>query len=100
MYTVPLVPFSTARTSSGALLQALGRALAYLRSVLVALRHRREVMQLCTWDDRMIEDVGLTRSELVGALQVPLTRDPSQVLAAGNVRRPVSAVPTAHHPAP
>lgn len=91
MTILPLISFSAARTPSGALLHALDRAVAHARSVAVALRHRRELMQLCAWDDRLLADVGLTRSELVGALQVPLSRDPSQVLSARNVRRRASA---------
>lgn len=91
MISIPMIPLSAARTPSSPFPRALGRALAHTRSVALALRHRREVMQLCAWDDRQLEDIGLTRSDVVGALQAPLTRDPSQVLAARSVRRRAGA---------
>ena len=45
-----------------------------------ALRDRREVKRLTELDDRALHDIGLTRSDIKGALAEPLLHDPSQVL--------------------
>jgi uncharacterized protein YjiS (DUF1127 family) len=45
-----------------------------------ALRHRREIKHLAEFDDRMLKDIGLTRSDVSSALSEPLTRNPSWVL--------------------
>ena len=45
-----------------------------------ALKHRREVKHLAEFDDRMLKDIGLTRSDVSGALAEPFTRNPSWVL--------------------
>ena len=46
-----------------------------------ALRHRREVWQLTEFDERALHDIGLSRSDVVGALAEPLKSDPSVILA-------------------
>lgn len=46
-----------------------------------ALRHRREVWQLTEFDERALHDIGLSRSDVVGALAEPLKIDPSVILA-------------------
>lgn len=45
-----------------------------------ALRHRREIMHLAEFDDRMLKDIGLVRSDVDGALSESLFRNPSTVL--------------------
>src|SRR5829696_5726879 len=70
------VPYATGVKRAGA--AALGHAKAFA----VALSHRRAVKRLCAWDDRKLKDIGLTRSDVVGALSEPLSRDPSAALAA------------------
>jgi uncharacterized protein YjiS (DUF1127 family) len=45
-----------------------------------ALRHRREIKHLAEFDDRMLRDIGLTRSDVSSALSEPLLRNPSWVL--------------------
>jgi uncharacterized protein YjiS (DUF1127 family) len=37
-------------------------------------RHRQEIRQLAEFDDRMLSDIGLTRSEVMGALAEPFLR--------------------------
>jgi len=75
--------FSSMTFSGTAALELLGRALTNL---FVALKHRREVRHLAELDDRMLADIGLTRSDVTGALGEPLTRNPSWVLVR-NVKR-------------
>ena len=47
-------------------------------------RHRREVRQLAEFDDQMLKDIGLTRSEVEGALAEPFYRDRAVVLVRWN----------------
>ena len=46
-----------------------------------AWRHRHDAAALAGFDDRMLADIGLTRSDLNDALAEPLWRDPTSVLA-------------------
>ena len=48
---------------------------AALGSVVTRWRHRREIRNLAEFDDRMLSDLGLTRSEVEGALAEPFFRD-------------------------
>jgi uncharacterized protein YjiS (DUF1127 family) len=57
------------------------RALPPVKAILRGLSNRRAVNQLLTCDDRMLKDIGLTRSEVAGVLGVPLFHDPSVLLA-------------------
>ena len=43
-------------------------------------RHRREIRNLAEFDDRMLSDIGLTRSDVSSALAEPLHLNPSWVL--------------------
>ncbi|HEX2137374.1 MAG TPA: DUF1127 domain-containing protein [Microvirga sp.] len=52
-----------------------------------ALRDRREVKRLTELDDRALHDIGLTRSDVDGALSSPLLRSPSLVLVEAAERR-------------
>jgi len=45
-----------------------------------ALRHRREIRNLAEFDDRMLKDIGLVRSDVESALAEPLHHNPSWVL--------------------
>ncbi|NIX76682.1 DUF1127 domain-containing protein [Microvirga terricola] len=63
---------------------SVARAVA---SLVRALKHRREVMHLAEFDDRMLKDIGLTRADVEGALAEPLVRNPSSVLVRCAARR-------------
>jgi uncharacterized protein YjiS (DUF1127 family) len=52
-----------------------------------ALKHRAEVRQLADFDDRMLKDIGLTRSEVSGALQESIFENPSVLLVRSFERR-------------
>ena len=52
-----------------------------------ALIARRQVMTLLEADDRMLADIGLTRSDVIGSLQVPADADPSHHLIQARAER-------------
>lgn len=56
------------------------RATAVLAALRIARAHRREVTDVLRLDDRMLRDIGLTRSDVLNALAVPPSVDPSAVL--------------------
>ena len=59
---------------------ALGQFVGSLTNLAKALRHRGEIRHLAEFDDRMLKDIGLTRSDVSCALSEPLLRNPSWVL--------------------
>ena len=89
-----LAPFgilSTVLVGARALAEAAGR-------VARAFANRGAVHRLAHLDDRALRDIGLTRSDVAGALAQPLLTDPSQVLVSrrGRARlRPVAPVTAA-----
>lgn len=54
---------------------------ARLRQIGRALKHRRETVLLASFDDRMLCDIGLSRSDVRDAYAQPLWRDPTDILA-------------------
>lgn len=67
------------------LLCGLRHAFRAIVAVLRAISHRRDVGRLLEMDDRALKDIGLTRSDVHGALAVRVTRDPSTVLMVRSV---------------
>jgi uncharacterized protein YjiS (DUF1127 family) len=67
-------------------LMTLQAFLAFLgetaRKATLAIRHRREATALAGMDERMLRDIGLTRSDLRDAYAEPLWRDPTDILAS------------------
>lgn len=80
-----IYPFIPARTLPSIVGAALGPFLACVRTISRALKNRREAGMLAGMDDRMLADIGLTRSDLRDAYAEPLWRDPTDILA-GRVR--------------
>jgi uncharacterized protein YjiS (DUF1127 family) len=52
-----------------------------MRKLARALKNRRRAGMLAGMDDRMLADIGLTRSDLRDAYAEPLWRDPTDMLA-------------------
>ncbi len=52
-----------------------------------AITHRREVRQLLDMAERSLRDIGLLRSDVVGALDQPWAKDPSAILVVRSVDR-------------
>jgi uncharacterized protein YjiS (DUF1127 family) len=70
-----------ARTSPSVLACAVAILVSGLKAVSRALKNRRDAGMLATMDDRMLADIGLTRSDLRDAYAEPLWRDPTDMLA-------------------
>ena len=58
-----------------------------LRRLATAFRHRHDAAILMGLDDRMLADIGLTRSDLRDAYSEPLWHDPTDVLAGRAAER-------------
>jgi uncharacterized protein YjiS (DUF1127 family) len=65
-------------------LAALGRGLTRLGR---ALANRQQAAVLASLDDRMLSDIGLSRSDLRDAYAEPLWRDPTAILASRAAER-------------
>ncbi|MGL5446070.1 MAG: DUF1127 domain-containing protein [Rhabdaerophilum sp.] len=74
------------------LLLSLGlSAVQSIRNLALVIQHRRQAHDLATWGDRELKDIGLTRSDLSGALSLPLREDPTLHLASLSGRSPRAA---------
>ena len=72
------------------LLALVRLAVGRTRGVIRVFRHRRDARMLLGVDDRMLADIGLTRSDLRDAYAEPLWHDPTDVLARRARERRVS----------
>ena len=70
-----LVPFGRALAAE------FGRIGRSLRTFGRILKHRRDAGRLAGLDDRMLADIGITRSDLRDAYSAPLWQDPTDTLA-------------------
>jgi uncharacterized protein YjiS (DUF1127 family) len=79
------------KTSTAAPVVSIGRAVAAsamgLWRLVVAIKHRRELAHLAELDDRMLADIGLTRSDLHDADAAPPWQDATSMLARRACRR-------------
>jgi uncharacterized protein YjiS (DUF1127 family) len=73
--------FAPARTYPSIFTSAFAALANGLRTVARALKNRRDATLLAGMDDRMLADIGLTRSDLRDAYAEPLWRDPTDMLA-------------------
>ena len=63
-----------------AILAFAGTVVGRLRKIAATFKHRRDLSALAGLDDRMLADIGLTRSDLREAFSEPLWRDPTSLL--------------------
>jgi uncharacterized protein YjiS (DUF1127 family) len=63
--------------------------LARLMRLARAIKHRHDAAMLGGLDDRMLADIGLTRSDLRDAFSEPLWRDPTTILVSRATERRV-----------
>jgi uncharacterized protein YjiS (DUF1127 family) len=61
-------------------LALVGVAVRAIRQFAMALKNRAEVRHLHELDDRALKDIGLMRTDIHAALDMPLYRDPSRHL--------------------
>lgn len=74
-------PIQTRRREPAVVRVAFAIALNGMRKLARLLKHRRDARMLAGMDDRMLGDIGLSRSDLRDAYAQPLWRDPTDVLA-------------------
>ncbi len=74
-------PIQRRRSEPAVVRVAFAIALNGMRKLARLLKHRRDARMLAGMDDRMLGDIGLTRSDLRDAYAQPLWRDPTDVLA-------------------
>lgn len=74
-------PIQRRRAEPAVVRVAFAIALNGMRKLARLLKHRRDARMLAGMDDRMLGDIGLTRSDLRDAYAQPLWRDPTDVLA-------------------
>jgi uncharacterized protein YjiS (DUF1127 family) len=90
------MPAITAYSFSATVLlaRALNAAGAFAIRVLRAAKNRHSASMLARLDDRMLADIGLTRSDLRDAYAEPLWEDPTSVLARRAAERRMSRKPS------
>jgi uncharacterized protein YjiS (DUF1127 family) len=77
---------SLSAAASGLLLAGLQGTVQFVKAV----SNRRALAQLGEFDDRMLKDIGLSRSDLRDASAGPLWQDPTSVLVVRAVERRAS----------
>jgi uncharacterized protein YjiS (DUF1127 family) len=82
----------TGKNSTAAPSAPIGHTVAALTMgvwrLVLAIKHRRELAHLSDLDDRMLADIGLTRTDLRDAYAEPLWQDPTSMLARRAGGRP------------
>ena len=79
-----MTTFSISRTTSslfaGTVAAIAQSAALRVWNLLCAMKNRHDAGLLAGFDDRMLADIGLTRSDVRDAYSVPLWRDPTVIL--------------------
>lgn len=75
------------RTYGAQAIAAVRGAVARVNAMVRAWRNRRDVEVLLEFDDRMLADIGLTRTDVTSALASPSDVDPSRRLRVIAVER-------------
>ena len=70
-----------------ALAAATATVIRAVVNVCRALMHRRMVLEMAGFDDRMLADIGITRGDVHAALSLPMDADPSARLRILAVER-------------
>ncbi len=87
-FAPPSVSQPTGRHSStNGLNDAVRTALKQLKHLFVVWKNRRAIMRLARHNDRMLDDIGLSRGDIDWALSHSLVDDPSLALAKRVARR-------------
>ena len=81
MPAITALTVSAATPVARALAILASRARRGLKQLAEKVKNRHDAMRLAELDDRMLADIGLSRSDLRDAYALPLWRDPSDVLA-------------------
>ena len=86
-----MITTETAYTRAFGPASAIGRFVQFvvlgIRALVRAISHRREVHHLLELDERSLRDIGLVRSDVIGALDQPWVKDPSAILVVRSVSR-------------
>lgn len=53
-------------------------------------KYRRALVSLLNYDDHVLEDIGMTRGELIMAIELPLTQDAKQALSRWREERRIT----------
>ena len=72
---------ASGRLDAGRRPNLIERFVAYVRSMHERAQSRAAIEGLLAHDDRMLDDMGLTRQDIINALSCPAQDDPSQHLA-------------------
>jgi uncharacterized protein YjiS (DUF1127 family) len=89
MPAITSLTISAAAPWARALATLAGRAGRGLRRIAEHIKNRRDAMRLVDLDDRMLADIGITRSDLRDAYSGAPWRDPSELLARRATERRV-----------
>jgi uncharacterized protein YjiS (DUF1127 family) len=81
MPAITSLTISAASPFARALAALAGRAGRGLKRIAERIKNRRDAMRLVDLDDRMLADIGITRSDLRDAYSAAPWRDPSELLA-------------------
>ena len=89
MPAITSLGISTAAPAAKVLAALAGRIAQSLKQLADRMKNRRDAFRLADLDDRMLADIGISRSDLRDAYSGPLWRDPSELLARRAIERRV-----------